>query len=332
MADPYKIFGAELSPYSVKVRSYFRYKQIPHTWLVRNADNMAEFQKHAKLPLIPLVITPGGVGMQDSTPLIEALEAEHPEPAIHPDHPVLAFVSALVEEFGDEWGNKWMFHYRWWRDVDQVSAAERLADALTGGAANAAARSEAAKKVRERMVGRLHFVGSSEQTRELIETSFQDAVALLDTHLSSRDFLFGARPAFGDFGLWGQLYCAWTDPTAGGILRDRTPHVVAWIERMLDPKATGGWEDWPALAPTLAPLLQRQVAALFLPWTNANAVALEAGQDHVEVDLPSGTWIQGVQKYHARSLAALKARYAAAADNAELNETLEAVDCLHWLR
>ena len=26
----YRIFGIELSPYSVKVRSYFRYKRIPH--------------------------------------------------------------------------------------------------------------------------------------------------------------------------------------------------------------------------------------------------------------------------------------------------------------
>ena len=26
MSDVYRIFGAEISPYSVKVRSYFRYK------------------------------------------------------------------------------------------------------------------------------------------------------------------------------------------------------------------------------------------------------------------------------------------------------------------
>ena len=30
MADGYRIFGAEMSPYSVKARSYFRYKAIPH--------------------------------------------------------------------------------------------------------------------------------------------------------------------------------------------------------------------------------------------------------------------------------------------------------------
>jgi hypothetical protein len=30
MAEVYRIIGAEMSPYSVKVRSYFRCKAIPH--------------------------------------------------------------------------------------------------------------------------------------------------------------------------------------------------------------------------------------------------------------------------------------------------------------
>ena len=42
MADVYRIFGAEMSPYSVKVRSYFRYKAIPHQWVLRNAASQAE--------------------------------------------------------------------------------------------------------------------------------------------------------------------------------------------------------------------------------------------------------------------------------------------------
>ena len=58
MSDVYRIFGAEVSPYSVKVRSYFRYKGIPHEWILRSKETMEEFQKYAKLPLIPVVATP----------------------------------------------------------------------------------------------------------------------------------------------------------------------------------------------------------------------------------------------------------------------------------
>ena len=124
MADGYRIFGAEMSPYSVKVRSYFRYKAIPHQWILRNAGSQAEYEKYAKMPIIPLVVTPEGIGIQDSTPIIDQIEKLYPEPSIHPDEPVARFISALIEEFGDEWGNKWMFHYRWARDVDQISSAD----------------------------------------------------------------------------------------------------------------------------------------------------------------------------------------------------------------
>ena len=85
MADGYRIIGAEMSPYSVKVRSYFRYKGIPHQWILRNAASQAEYEKHAKMPIIPLVVTPDGTGIQDSTPIIDQVEKLHPEPSIHPD-------------------------------------------------------------------------------------------------------------------------------------------------------------------------------------------------------------------------------------------------------
>ncbi len=90
MAEVYRIIGAEMSPYSVKVRSYFRYKAIPHQWVLRNAESQAEFEKYARMPIIPLVVTPEGTGIQDSTPIIDAMEKLYPEPSIHPDDPVVA--------------------------------------------------------------------------------------------------------------------------------------------------------------------------------------------------------------------------------------------------
>src|SRR6201984_3950070 len=84
MADLYRIFGAEMSPYSVKVRSYFRYKAIPHQWILRNAENQADYEKHAKLPIVPLVVTQGSA-MQDSTPIIDKMEVLFPQASIHPE-------------------------------------------------------------------------------------------------------------------------------------------------------------------------------------------------------------------------------------------------------
>lgn len=330
MTAGWRIFGLELSPYSVKVRSYFRYKRIPHEWVVRHMGNLAEFQKHAKLPLIPLVLGPDGEALQDSTPILETLEARHPEPSIHPPDPASAFLSALLEEYGDEWGNKWMFHYRWWYDADQESAATRIAQWNLPGADEAAV-AKMAGAVKQRMIPRLSFVGSHEATKPVIEASFERAVDLLEAHLAARAYLFGGRPAFADFGLWPQLYELWTDPTPGARLRARAPRVVAWIERMLEPAAEGPFEPWDALAPTLEPLLREEVAGRFLPWSTANAKALEAGQPEFTISLDGRPFTQQPQKYHAKSLKALRDRYRAVADRSALDPVLERTGCLAWL-
>lgn len=331
MSDVFRIYGAELSPYSVKVRSYFRYKGIPHEWIVRSADKMEEFGKYAKLPLIPAVATPEDEGLQDSTPILERVEERFPDPSIHPDDDALRFLSALIEEFGDEWGNKWMFHYRWARPADQDSAAQRLVRSMMPGMDDAQ-YDEMAGQLKDRMVGRVWFVGSSAQTAPQIESSFAEFLSELDAHLAKRPYLFGARPSFADFGMWGQVYNAWTDPTCNTLIEESTDSVVPWIRRMLDPAAEGPFEAWETLEPTLMPILTDHVGGLFLPWSDANAKALAAGQEEYSVEIRTGTWKQKPQKYHARSLSALRDRYAAVADKSVIDPILDRSGCLQWLR
>ncbi len=165
----WRIYGSELSPYSLKVKAYFRYKQIPHEWIIRSQDRMEEFQRYAKLPLVPLVVSSTEEAMQDSTPIIEKLEQRFVQPSLRPTDPVSAFVSVLLEEYGDEWVNKPMFHYRWSREADQDSAAGRLAVDMLGAGADEEALSGVTAVIKERMVPRLSFVGSNEGTAPIIE-------------------------------------------------------------------------------------------------------------------------------------------------------------------
>jgi glutathione S-transferase len=331
MVNGYRIIGAEMSPYSVKVRSYFRYKAIPHQWILRNAASQAEYEKLARMPIIPLVVTPEGTGIQDSTPIIDQMEKLYPEPSIHPDDPVARFISALVEEFGDEWGNKWMFHYRWAHDVDQISSAGRIAR-MRGPDASEEKHAVFAGQVRARMVDRVWFVGSNAVTAPQIEASFLDMLGMLDNHLASRPYLFGGRPAFGDFGLWGQIYQMWTDPTAGALIGGGAPHVLDWVHRMLWPRAEGKFEAWSTLEPTLMPILTKQIGMQFMPWTCANEKALAEAREEFSVTLGDKIWTQKPQKYHARSLGMLRAKYADVADKAALDPVLEAAGCLAGLR
>jgi len=330
MSEIHRIFGSELSPYSIKVRSYFRYKKIPHEWIIRGSANEEEFQKYAKLPLVPLVVTPEGKGFQDSTPILDHFEALHPEPSIHPADPALAFISALIEEYGDEWGNKPMFHYRWFYEADQDSAAERIARSIMSDVGEEQVKM-GIQMIKQRMIPRLSFVGSSPETKAPIEASLHRQLAILEKHLQGRKYLFGGRPAFGDFGLYAQLYQCASDPTPGAIMRRDAPAVVAWTQRMLDPSAEGPFEGWDALRATLMPLLREEVAGVFLPWSVANAKALAAGEKTFSLSLGGHAFSQETQKYHAKSLAALRARYAAVADRAALDPVLRESGCLAYL-
>ncbi|MBP7648352.1 MAG: glutathione S-transferase [Phenylobacterium sp.] len=329
MTGVYRIFGSQMSPYSIKVRSYCRYKQIPHVWIARGPGNDEEYRRFAKLPIVPTVATPDDQGMQDSTPIIEALEAKFPVRPVHPADPALAFISVLIEEFGDEWGNKLMFHHRWYAAVDADASAQTLAR-LSLPTENEEQVTGLTAMIRARMTGRGHFVGSSDATAPLIRAYLEELLDLLETHLADRKYLFGGRPAFGDFGLAAQLYEASIDPTVGSIIRGRAPTVLDWCYRMIEPRDDGPFETWESLKPTLSPILA-YIGRYFLPWTDANARALAEGAAEFSVDLAGRPYVQPPQKYHAKSLTALRAKRAAVNDPG-LAAVLAEAGCDRWLR
>ncbi len=329
MVAPYRLYGADLSPYSVKVRQVLKYKNIQHEWLPRTMARQAEFAHFAKLPLVPVLVGSDDFSQQDSTPIIETLERRYPEPSITPEEPALAFISALLEDYADEWVNKAMFHYRWSYDADRKSAAHRIVAMMLDGA-DAPNRDEMEASVSERMTQRLHFVGSSETTAPVIEGSYTRLIALLDAHLATRPYLFGGRPAMADFGLAAQLGQLLSDPTPGEIMRSRAPRVAAWIARLENASVEGPFEPLAALEATLSPILREEVAGCYLPWMAANATAAAAGAP-VEVHLPGGDFTQAPQKYAARSYMEIRGRHASVASDDDLQRLMEETGCATWL-
>lgn len=328
MAAPYRLYGAELSPYSQKVRAYLAYKGVPFEWLLRSQKRQEEFARYAKLPLIPVLVDSGENVLQDSTPIIEALEAEAPALAI--DDAGVAFLSALLEDYADEWLNKAMFHYRWSYGPDQESAAKRIVDGMFEDEAPPN-RDAIEAAVRERMVGRLKHVGSNPDTAPAIEASLGRLLDLLNVHLDGRDFLLGAKLSLADLGVAAQLEQLLSDPTPGALIRERAPRVAAWVARaMAAPSGGGSYESLDALAPTLAPLLRDELAATYLPWMAANAEAVAADANNVELDLAGKPFRQAPQRYAAKAYAEIR-RKRALAESAALASLLEAAGCAAYL-
>ena len=324
MNAPFKLYGAELSPYSVKVRAYLRFKGLAFEWLERSVSRQEEFTRYAKLPLAPILVDADDNAMQDSTPMIEALERAFPEPSIMPSDPALAFVSALIEDYADEWLNKAMFHYRWTYPSDQDSAAQRIIQMMYEGAPAPEGAEEA---VKARMVGRLHHVGSSAETAPTIEASFMRLLGLLEPCLRRRAYLLGARPSLADFGLAGQLTQLLSDPTAGALIKRQAPSVVLWIDRMENPEREGEFASLDTLRGDLAALLQQEIGPVYLAWMAANAQAVAADAPGVSIEIGGGAFSQKPQRYAAKALAELRRKRALLGGNEEVAALLSETGC-----
>ncbi|GGB57027.1 hypothetical protein GCM10011316_31410 [Roseibium aquae] len=332
-ASRFQLLGLEASPYTMKVQSYFKFKGIPFEWITRSLSNEKLFQKHARVQLIPLVFFPSGETMQDSTLIIERIEKDQPKNTIHPEDEALWFLSCLFEEFGDEWCNKLMFVQRWFCQPDAKATGLRLArDRLEGKWWGPMARPIAAHLLVRRMVRRLTSSGGHPTNLPQLKQSFENLAAMLEAHFQLRPYLLGGRPCFGDFGLWCNLYEAWTDPTAKTHLETHAPALVGYIKRMLDPQVEGIFESLDTLEPTLLPILSSEVGARFLPWMEANHKAWHAGERETRLTMNGALFQQKTLKYQAGTLDELRRKFSTVAQNKALTVVLAQSGCLGFLK
>jgi glutathione S-transferase len=319
---PLKIVGAPGSPYSRKLRAVLRYRRIPHRWVVRGSHADLDTPP-TPVSLLPVLVFPGRDGAEDeagidSTPLIRRLETMYSGRAVLPRDPALAFVSSLLEDYGDEWLTKAMFHYRWVYEAD-IDKAARILPLWRGTNRPDAEIAKLSKMFAERQIDRLWVVGSNETTGPVIEASYERLLRLLDAHLAEHLFVLGGRPSSADFALYGQLTpLTGFDPTSAAVALDLAPRVVAWVDLVEDLSgfeyegAAEGWFSRDSLPATLGALLC-EVGRVYAPFLLANADALERGAERVECVIDDAKWVQKPFPYQGKCLRALREEYAALA-------------------
>ncbi len=320
MTQPLTIIGNEGSPYSRKMRAVLRYRRIPHVWVVSNGHEYVA-PPPVSVPVIPVLVWHDASGAMresavDSTPLIARLEREHAGRSLLPPDPTTAFLSALIEDYGDEWCTKFMFHYRW-TDPAGIEWARRHLMRQIDPSVPTAQLEQFAQWFGDRQIARRAVVGSSDDTAPILEDGYRRLLGLLETLLTQRRFLFGDRPSAGDFGLYGQLtqLCAF-DPGSARLAEREAARVVAWTVRCEELSGwrcdDAQWLDRDVALPALKPLLA-EIGATYIPFLLANAAARAAGSEWVECEVLGGRWRQKVFAYQVKCLNALRAQATALA-------------------
>ena len=236
MADRYQLIAAEVSLYSGKARAYLRYKGVPFDEVLATRPVIQSVVRpKTGLAMVPVLITPEGDAVQDTTAIIHAIEARHPERSVVPKG-VLGVASTLLELYGDEWLVMPAMHYRWHykRNMPLILSefgqlvAPRLPKVLAPLAGLPLALYFGGNYGRA--------LGISKRNRAAIEQSYEALLRDLDAHFESHPFLLGERPCQGDFGFMGPLYAhLYRDPVPGALMKRVAPRVADWVERMNDP-------------------------------------------------------------------------------------------------
>ncbi len=255
----YILYGGEFSYYTGKVRPYMRFKDLNFEERPATRD----VYKGLILPkvgaaIVPVIETRNGEVVQDSTDIIDYLEACNPECPVYPAGPKQKLIALLLEHYADEWLLLPAMHYRWTVIDQQYDFIMREFGAMSMPGETRENQIKLGEKISAPFRGSLHNTGITSETIPAIEQGYLELLEQLNRHFSEFPYLFGTRPSIADFALMGPLYAhLGRDPVPKAIMQERAPEVYRWVQRMNEPEPLSGDflvnDEVPA---TLIPTLQ----------------------------------------------------------------------------
>jgi glutathione S-transferase len=248
----YKLYMAEESYFSAKVRPGFRWKRVPHVEVLATARVYRDvLRPRTGLQMIPVVVGPDDETLQDSSEILDALEARYPDPPLYPRTPVQRIVAYLWELHCDEFMMLPGLHWRW-----SFPESERKARAEFASVNGDPAR---ANRFADAIMNFTGLVGVQPATIPAIEAHTRELLDGLSAHFAEQPYLLGGWPSLADCALFGPTFAhLFNDAVPGRLLRETAPRVCHWIQRLLhpDPDVPGAWLPDDALASSMRPLLE----------------------------------------------------------------------------
>lgn len=269
---PYILHAADVSYFSGKVRPAFAHKSL---WVREVLPDIAEIKRRTGVHFFPAVETPDGQMWQDTSDILDRLEAAHPAAPLYPATPLQRVVAYIVELYGDEMGILPAMHYRWSFD-ESVAKVSVDFSAPTG-------KPGSGDVFASRMKGTLPLLGITPETAPAIEAHTRELLDRLCAHFREHRYLLGDAMSLADCGLMGPFY--------GHLYRDAVPErllyqsafeVCAWIERTnRPPRDQAGWLGDDAIAATLLPVLRTMADAVPMVVASVEATD-EWAADHAQ--------------------------------------------------
>lgn len=286
-SENHKIYVFHRSYFCGKMLAFLRYKEIPHTPIYKTLGEIGDdIVSNTGLRQLPVIVTPSGKWMNDTTPMMEWFEQQNVGEATLPSDPVNAFLVRLLEDYADEWLWRPAILSRWENTVDRHLYMKMFVKEFVGGfwASNPVFRSIAGLLVRKHQNDKfLYGDGMTKQNREHVWSIYTNTLDRLEAIFQQQPYLLGEKPCMADFGFFGSMFWHFgNDPTPNRIMQERAPGVYEWTARMWNmtaSKATGkSFAVSEGAAPENWQPLLKDVCENYLPYLHQNALAYDAGK------------------------------------------------------
>lgn len=234
----YTLYGAPVSLYTGKARSYLRRQGIEFREVSPGEKHyLSTIMPAVGRFIMPCMETPDGEIIQDGADIIDHFEKgpgqELRSFGIYPNSPTLLAISHVFELFGGEGLLRPAMHYRWNFDEQNEAFLAAEMTLLAGPNSDDETAARYFENAQRRMRRAASNFGVTPESGPLIEASFEEWLDLFDAHLRDYPYLLGGHATIGDFGLiaamWAHLF---RDPAPTHLIKMRAPRVGRWVERM----------------------------------------------------------------------------------------------------
>ncbi|MEY4238557.1 MAG: hypothetical protein RL339_1158 [Pseudomonadota bacterium] len=267
----YILWATPHSLYAGKARSFLIKQGVPYREVsASDPEFLGQVIPQVGHMVIPVVRTPEGEILQDTTAIIDHIKAHAPNHDLAPAGPVQRVVAAVLDAFGSNYLLPLAMHYRWsYRDQQELFLRTEFARAIPPMPHEQ--RLETAGKLMTRFAGFLPNLGVTAAVIPAMEDSYAELLAVLDKHFQQHPYLLGGRPSIADFGMMAPLYAHLArDPVPGLLMKTTAPNVFRWTERMNTPAIAdadypGYLEAFPA-GDALPETLEAVLKVAFAQW------------------------------------------------------------------
>lgn len=284
-----------------------RWENIVTAWRLSRARKHRAVQRYPAMdaldeyPEVPYLVVNGKHFQYDSSAIAAWLDKQYPSAeAFYPIDPVHAFVASLIDEAFDEYGLYMVHHQRWVCSASDTAMGEYTA-AEMGRLLPPPFPGRVRVDLPRRQVRRCPYLFSVAPdgyranveprrvppsrpgfppTHALLEDSWRDFLAAMETVLAVQPYLLGSRFTVADASAYGQLSMNLIDPTTAAELQRRAPLTYQWLLHIRDGKHRGS-SGKTVLSPALQALLDivmKTFASLMLQNERAYQRAIEDGQ------------------------------------------------------